>query len=72
MANDLEECKGILAKKLNKVYFDMFIQRLKEKTGTDKGNDRWDDRPNINKGMTWQAERTNMMVESDKQALTKV
>lgn len=26
----------------------------------------------MNKGMTWQAERPNNMVESDKQALTKV
>ena len=35
-------------------------------------NERWEDRPNMNKGMTWQAERPSLMVESDKQALTKV
>jgi hypothetical protein len=29
--NDIEECKMILSKKLNKVYYDMFLDRLKNK-----------------------------------------
>lgn len=28
---DLEECKRVLVKKLNKVYYDMFLERLKER-----------------------------------------
>lgn len=33
IANELDECKSILSKKLNKVYYDMFLERLREKTG---------------------------------------
>ncbi len=74
VSNDLEECKSILAKKINKVYYDMFLERLKEKIGIEnnlmvKQNDK-----NYNKGnMTWQAERVSLPVETvDKQSLTKV
>lgn len=33
MTNELEECKLILSKKLNKVYYDMFLERLNSKLG---------------------------------------
>ena len=29
VSNNLEECKYILQKKLNKVYYDMYLERLK-------------------------------------------
>jgi len=31
LSNNLEECKLILSKKLNKVYYDMFLDRLKDR-----------------------------------------
>jgi hypothetical protein len=54
VSNDLEECKYILQKKINKVYYDMFLERLKERVVPESNqmlqqNDK-------NKGhMTWQA-----------------
>lgn len=78
VSNDLEECKYILQKKLNKVYYDMFLERLREKVNVEgqmgkelvTGNDK----NYYNKGnMTWQAERSSLPVETiDKQSLTKV
>lgn len=47
---DLEECKRVLVKKLNKVYYDMFLNQLK-----DRSNERWED--NKNKGLSFQVER---------------
>lgn len=44
----------ILSKKLNKVYYDMFLERLKDKIGFDKP-DIWDEKLKLKKGMTWQA-----------------
>lgn len=54
MANELEDCKIILSKKLNKVYYDMFMERLREKMGVEKP-DLWDEKTKLKKGMTWQA-----------------
>ncbi len=73
-SNNLEDCKHILQKKLNKVYFDMFLERLKEKMGTDANPMIQQNDKNYNKGnMTWQAERTSLPVEPvDKQSMTKV
>lgn len=39
LASDLEECKRVLSKRLNKVYYDMFLERLKERPG-DRGLDK--------------------------------
>ena len=55
MSNDIEQCKQILQKKLNKVYYDMFLERLKEKNNLEKSENLWDNDKNFNKGMTWQA-----------------
>ena len=33
LSGDVEECKYILGKKLNRVYYDMFLDRLKERNG---------------------------------------
>lgn len=33
ISNDIEQCKNILSRKLNKVYFDMFLERLNNKIG---------------------------------------
>lgn len=72
IANDLEECKTILNKKLNKVYYDMFIERLREKVGGEKA-DTWDINQKVKKGMTWQAERSAPLADPiEKQAMTKV
>lgn len=53
---NIDECKYILQKKLNKVYYDMFLDRLKER-GPEVKMEKWDDAKNnnLNKGMTWQA-----------------
>lgn len=56
VSNDLEECKYILQKKLNKVYYDMFLERLKEKIGNESDPMIQQNDKNYNKGnMTWQA-----------------
>ena len=55
ISNDIEQCKQILQKKLNKVYYDMFLERLKEKNNLEKSENLWDNDKNFNKGMTWQA-----------------
>jgi hypothetical protein len=47
LSTDLDECKRVLNKKLNKVYYDMFLERLK-----DRNCDRWED--NKNKGASFQ------------------
>lgn len=59
LACDVEECKYILSRKLNKVYYDMFLDRLKDRNSEPK--ERWDDsrNNNLNKGMTWQPDRAN-------------
>lgn len=71
---NIDECKYILQKKLNKVYYDMFLDRLKER-GPEVKMEKWDDAKNnnLNKGMTWQAERSPHLAEPgyDKN-LTKV
>ena len=73
----MEECKRIIQRKLNKVYYDMFLEKLKEKAGPESRFDRWEDKekshgPSQNKkGMTWQADPQKPF-EADKQFLTKV
>lgn len=71
----MDDCKYILQKKLNKVYYDMFLDRLKERSTTELKQEKWDDSKNnnLNKGMTWQAERSPALIEPgyDKN-LTKV
>lgn len=63
VSGNLEECKYILQKKLNKVYYDMFLERLKEKIGTENNLMVQQNDKNYNKGnMTWQAERTSLPV----------
>lgn len=39
---------------MNKVYYDMFLERLKEKIGADRP-ETWDEKTKLKKGMTWQA-----------------
>ena len=64
IANELEECKHILSKKLKKVYYDMFMDRLREKTGNEK-TEIFDEKTRLKKGMTWQApDRVVPMAES--------
>ena len=64
MSCDVEECKYILGKKLNRVYYDMFLDRLRERSGEDRQGRRWDDQnANINKGATWQADRSPYMAD---------
>lgn len=48
---DAEECKRVLIKKLNKVYYDMYNERLR-----DKPTDRWED--NKNQAASYQVERS--------------
>jgi hypothetical protein len=56
VSNNLEECKYILQKKLNKVYYDMYLERLKEKIGNESNPMIQQNDKNYNKGnMTWQA-----------------
>lgn len=61
VSNDLEECKYILQKKLNKVYYDMFLERLRERVNGEGGQVGKEviignDKNYYNKGnMTWQA-----------------
>lgn len=54
IANDLEECKHILSKKLKKVYYDMFLERLNQKIGNDRP-ETWNEKIKLKKGLTWQA-----------------
>ena len=75
MSSGVEEAKYILQKKLNKVYYDMYLDRLKERATIDAKSERWEDSKNnnINKGMTWQAERSPNLVQSDNNRfMTKV
>ena len=60
LSSNVGEAKYILQKKLNKVYYDMFLERLKERGMPETKSERWDDSKNnnMNKGMTWQAERS--------------
>lgn len=60
LSSNIDEAKYILQKKLNKVYYDMFLERLKERGQNDTKSEKWDDsrNNNMNKGMTWQAERS--------------
>lgn len=60
LSTNINEAKYILQKKLNKVYYDMFLERLKERGMPETKSERWDDSKNnnMNKGMTWQAERS--------------
>lgn len=64
-----------MQKKINKVYYDMFLERLRERVTPEVKQEKWDDSKNnnVNKGMTWQAERSPNLVEPgyDKN-LTKV
>ena len=73
LSGDVEECKYILGKKLNRVYYDMFLDRLRERNG-EKDTNKWEEKNgNINKGATWQAERSPNMVESaNDRFMTKV
>lgn len=48
---DVEECKRVLVKRLNKVYYDMYNERLREKPV-----DRWED--NKNQAASYQVERS--------------
>ena len=59
LSSNIAEAKYILQKKLNKVYYDMFLDRLKERGIGETKSERWDDSKNnnMNKGATWQAER---------------
>jgi hypothetical protein len=71
---NIDECKYILQKKLNKVYYDMFLDRLRERAPEAK-QEKWDDNKNsnFNKGMTWQAERSpNLADPGYDKNLTKV
>jgi hypothetical protein len=66
LCSNINEAKYILQKKLNKVYYDMFLERLKERQPETR-SERWDDSKNnnINKGATWQAERSPNYTEPD-------
>ena len=74
LSTNLEQCKYFLQKKLNKVYYDMFAERLKEKTHSESKQERWDDQKNnnVNKGMTWQAQKSPNFVQNNDRFLTKV
>jgi len=63
---NVNEAKYILQKKVNKVYYDMFLERLKERVPEIK-SERWDEpkNNNANKGMTWQAERSPNYTEPE-------
>ena len=56
MSTNANEAKYILQKKLNKVYYDMFLERLRERQPETR-SERWDDSRNkkMNQGATWQA-----------------
>ena len=40
----------------------MFLERLRERTSTESKIEKWGDDKNVNKGMTWQAEKSPNMV----------
>ena len=63
LTSGVQDAKYILQKKLNKVYYDMYLDRLKERGTPDAKSERWEDAKNnnINKGMTWQGERSPNM-----------
>ena len=66
LSGNVDDAKYILQKKLNRVYYDMFLERLKERQ-PDTKSERWDDSKNnkMNKGMTWQAERSPNYTEPE-------
>lgn len=39
-SGDIEDCKYIISKKLNRVYYDMYLDRLKERNG-EKETNKW-------------------------------
>lgn len=72
LSNDIEQCKSILNKKLNKVYYDMFLERLNNKVIA-SNDSNWEQVTQINKGMTWQApERPIVYDPVEKQSATKI
>lgn len=74
MANDVEECKMILNKKLSKVYYEMFMERLRDRMGMDKP-ETWDEKAKLKKGMTWQAPERSSQFNIDlneRQSSTKI
>lgn len=75
LSSNTEECKHILQKRLNKVYYDMFLDRLRERSAPELRSEKWEDNKNtaVNKGLTWQAERSPNIVESvNDRFLTKI
>ena len=49
----------------------MFLDRLKERVGSERNEWENNDK-NVQKGMTWQADRTVPVEFTDKQSMTKV
>lgn len=49
----------------------MFLDRLKERVGSERNEWENNDK-NVQKGMTWQADRTVPVELTDKQSMTKV
>jgi hypothetical protein len=53
----------------------MFLDRLRERSAPETRSDKWEDNKNaaVNKGLTWQAERSPNIIESvNDRFLTKI